>query len=199
MMSLDPKRLLDRYNKLSDQTRYCALVGAIFLVILLDIILLVLPQISSIADVDAQVKKLEEDTRQVSADKMRTSLLKANLQDTRDRLERLNAKVRMLQEVPAILGIISSAANENGVLIEGLVPAKSMQETLVRAPEGQYYALPVVIRARGGYHKFGKFLSDLENGDLYFSIKDFAVQHDGKNPATHTFSLTIKLILLEKA
>ena len=88
MMSLDPKRLLDRYNKLSDQTRYCVLVGAIFLVILLDIILLVLPQISSIADVNAQVKKLDEDTRQVSVDKMRTDMLKTNLQNTRDRLER---------------------------------------------------------------------------------------------------------------
>jgi Tfp pilus assembly protein PilO len=199
MITLDPKKILERYNKLSDQTRYCVLVGAIFLIILLDILLLVLPQISSIADVNAQIKKLSEDTRQVTADRVRIKLLKTGLEETRSHLDTLSGKVRSLQGLPAILGIISSAANENGVLIEELVPEKSMQESLTKAPEGQYYALPVVLRVRCAYHRFGRFLNELENGQMYFAMKDFVIQHDGKDPNTHTFSLTINLILMEKA
>ena len=46
---------------------------------------------------------------------------------------------------------------------------------------------------------FGHFLNKLENEDLYFIMKDFIIQNDEKNTNTHLFSLTIKIILVDKA
>ncbi len=160
---------------------------------------MVLPQMGSIADVNDQIKKLSEDTQQVLIDKPRINLLRKNLQEARIQLKSLSSKVRSIQEVPAILSTISSIANEYGVKIDQLIPEKSQQEALMTAADGKYYALPVVIKARCGYHKFGHFLNKLENEDMFFIMKDFIIQNDEKDPHTHLFSLTIKMILVEQA
>ena len=106
--------------------------------------------------------------------------------------------MRPIQEVPAILSIISGIANEYGVKIDQLLPEKNLQEALPTAADGKYYALPIVIKAHGGYHKFGHFLNKLENGDMFFILKDFIIQNDEKDTNTRLFSLTIKLILVDK-
>ena len=198
-MNLDFKKIIEYYNNLSDQVRYSLLGGVVFLIILLDVVFLVLPQIGGIADVNDQIKGLAQDTQQVLVDKQRINLLKKNLQEARSQLSFLSNKVRSIQEVPAILGTISSIANEYGVKIDQLIPEKNLQEALTVHTDGKYYALPVVIKAHCGYHKFGHFLNKLENADLSFMMKDFIIQNDEKSTNTHLFSLTIKIILVDRA
>jgi len=192
-------KIVEYFNNLSDQARYAILGAVVFLIILLDVLFLVVPQISGIAGANEQIKKLSEDTQQVLTDRRRINLLKKNLQEARLQSRALSAKVRSIQEVPAILGIISSIANEYGVKIDQLVPEKSQQESLTTSADGKYYALPVVIKARCGYHMFGHFLNKLESQDLYFIMKDFIIQNDEKETNTHVFSLTIKIILVDRA
>ena len=73
-------KILESFNKLNDQTRYAILVGVVFLIILLDVMLLVLPQMGSIADINDQIKKMSDDTQQVLIDRQRINQLKKNLQ-----------------------------------------------------------------------------------------------------------------------
>jgi Tfp pilus assembly protein PilO len=178
--------------------RYSILGGIVFLIILLDIFLLVVPQIDGIANVNDQIRKMTEDTQQVLTDRQRIIQLRKNLQDARVQLNSLSMKVRLIQEVPAILSTISSIANEYGVKIDQLVPEKNQQEPLKAAMDGKYYALPVVIKAHCGYHMFGRFLNKLENEDLFFILKDFIIQNVEKDPNMHLFSLTINIILVDR-
>ena len=198
-MNLDLKKIIESFNNLNDQTRYAIFGGVVFLILLLDVIFLASPQIGGISDINDQIKKLSEDTQQVSVDKQRIVLLKKNLEDSRVQLNSLNDKVRSIQEVPAILGTISSIANQYGVKIDQLVPEKKLQESLIATADGKYYALPVEIKIRCGYHKFGHFLNKLENADLFFIMKDFIIQNDEKNPNIQAYSMTIKIILVDKA
>jgi Tfp pilus assembly protein PilO len=193
------KNIIESFNKLNDQSRYAILVVVFFAIILVDVLFLVLPQMASIDTVNAQIKQLSDDTDQALTNKNRINPLKKNLLEANDELKSLSVKVRLLQEVPAILSTVSSIANEYGVKIDQLVPEKSQQELLTTVPDGKYYALPVVIKARCGYHKFGRFLSKLENQDMYFVIKDFIIQNDDKDPSTQLFSLTINIILLDRS
>ena len=196
-MKLDLNKIIDYFNKLNDDVRYCLLVGAVLLVVLLDVFLLVLPQMGAISSLNDQMKTMSDDTQQVLGDRGRVSVLRKNLQETRMAFMLLSSRVRPVQEVPAILSTISSIANEYGVKIDQMVPEKNQQEALTSSPEGKYYALPVVIKARCGYHKFGRFLNKLENGELYFILKDFIIQNDGNDPNTHLFSMTINIILVD--
>lgn len=197
-MKLDLNQIIEKFNNLNDQLRYAIVVGVVFVIILLDVLIFISLQMGGIASVNDHIKKLSEDTRQVVVDQGRINLLRKNLQEARLELKSLSVKVRSIQEVPAILSTIASIANEYDVKIDQLVPEKNLQETLTSSADGKYYALPVVIKARCGYHMFGRFLNKLENDDLYFILKDFVVQNDDKDAKTHLFSLTINIILVDR-
>ena len=59
-MKLDLNKILEYFNNLNDQARYAILGGVVFLIILLDVFFLVLPQIGGIADVNDQIKKISD-------------------------------------------------------------------------------------------------------------------------------------------
>jgi Tfp pilus assembly protein PilO len=192
------KKFLDQFNSLNDQTRYGIFAGVVLLIFLLDVFFLVLPQIGSICDVNDQIKKLSDDTQQVLLDRARINALRKNLKEARLQLKDINRKVRPIQEVPAVLSIISNIANEYGVKIDQLVPEKDQQESLKDTSDGKYDALPVIIRARSGYHNFGRFLDKLEKADLFFMVKDFIIQNDDRDLQRHLYSLTAKILLVDR-
>ena len=198
-MKFDLNSLIESFNKLNETARYGILGGLAVLILGLDVFFLALSQVGAISQDSDQVKKLSDDTQQVLVDRVRINPLRRSLKETRLQLNSLSAKVRLLQEVPAILSTISSTANEYGVKIDQLVPEKNLQEVLTTASDGKYYALPVVIKARCGYHKFGHFLNKLENENLSFILQDFIIQNGEKDLHTHSFSLTIKIILVDHA
>ena len=197
-MKFDLSKILESYNSLNSQMRYGIFAGVVLLAVVLDVLVLAWPQIGGIADAGDQIKKLSSDTEQVLADKQRIDQLKKNLETQRLALNSLTAKVRPIQEVPAMLSTISSIANQYDVKIEQLVPEKNLQEALSTTSDSKYYALPIVIKAHCGYHMFGRFLNKLENENMYFIVKEFVVQNDDKNRNIQSFSLIIKMILVEK-
>ncbi|MDE2027119.1 MAG: type 4a pilus biogenesis protein PilO [Candidatus Omnitrophica bacterium] len=192
------KKVIDAFNKLSEQSRYGVVIFIVILIVLLDVVFLALPQLGSIGAANNKIRDMGENTRQIMTDKARIGSLKKNLEETRLQFTSLSNKVRALQEVPAILTTISSVANQYGVQIDQLVPDQSGQQALTKTPEAQYYALPVTIKARGGYHNFGRFINKLENSELFFIMKDFIIQNEAANPNRHVFSLTINLILADR-
>ena len=197
-MKFDLTKILESFNNLNAQARYGIFGAVVELILAADVFLLALPQCRSIGEIDKQIKKTSEDTLQILKDKQRIKQIRKNLEETRLKLEAMNNKVRSVQEVPAVLETISRVAQENGVKIEQLMPDKPKQESLTVSADGRYYALPVMIQARCGYHKFGVFLNKLEHEELYFILKDLTVQHDDKLTNGHSFALTIKIILVDK-
>jgi Tfp pilus assembly protein PilO len=192
------KKIIESFNKLNEQTRYGLLIFAVVVIILLDVLLLALPQMAAIGQANDKAKDLAANIQQVLTDSGRMALLKKNLETTRVQFNALSNKVRTTQEVPVILDTISSVANEYGVKIEELVPETDRLTALTRTPQSQYYALPVSIKARGAYHNFGRFINKLENSDLFFIMKDFIIQNDAADPHTHLYSLTINLVLADR-
>ncbi|MDE1919893.1 MAG: type 4a pilus biogenesis protein PilO [Candidatus Omnitrophica bacterium] len=193
------KGLIESFNKQSEQTRYGALIVAVILIVLLDAVFVAMPQLGAIGNTNSQIKDTSENIRQVLSDYARIGLLKKDLAATRGRFTALSDKVRTTMDVSAILGTISNVANEYGVAIDQLDPEWDGKKALAKAAGAQYYTLPVLVKARCGYHNFGRFLSRLENDNLFFIIKDFIIQNEGSDPRVHEFSLTIDLILADRA
>lgn len=197
-MKIDLNKIIQSFNSLNDQARYGILAGIVILVLSLDMFFLVLPQLAGISDANDRIKKISDDTQEVLTGRQRIVQLKKNLEDVRTQLNSLNKKVRNIQEVPVILSTISSIANDYGVKIDQLIPEKNLQEDLKAIGDGRYYALPIEIKARCGYHMFGRFLNKLESEDMYFILKNFIVENVDRNINTHSFSLTIKMILVDR-
>ena len=197
-MKFDIKIIVDSFNKLNDQTRYSIFAGVVILILALDLSLLVMPQTVGIGNVFDKINTLSSDTQEVITDKQRISQLRKNDQDLRLQLKALNNRVRNIQDVPIILGMISSIANDNNVKIDQLLPEKPVQIAIKGIKNSQYYAVPIMIKARCGYHMFGRFMNKLENDDFYFIVNDMIIQNGDKDTNVHLFSMTINLILMDR-
>lgn len=197
-MKFDLKMIIEKFNNLDIKARYAALAVCVVVVMGLDYLVLTNFQLRSLSGIDAQVKKIKEETIRVKADTQRIDQIKSGLENSRTQLQALNSKIRSLQEVPAVLEDISRLANESHVQIEQITPSKEVAESLVSSGDVKYYSLPIVIIARSGYHMFGQFLNKLESGDLLFTIRDLSVTQS-KGSGSLSIQATLKVILADKA
>ena len=197
-MKFDFTQALEWFNNLDIKARYALLARVLSVFALMDVLFIMGPQALAHAKIEEEAKALSQDIGRVSADKQRILQLKKNLDQSRTKLEAMNLKIRPLQDVPAILEQISGIANEFNVRIDQLMPQKQEQETLITSDDGNYYALPIVIQVRCGYHMFGRFLNKLENQNLYFTVKDLMMTSNENDSKNHLFAATLKVILVDK-
>ena len=69
---------------------------------------------------------------------------------------------------------------------------------MITSPEGNFYAIPIVLLAHGGYHAWGHFLNYLETTNLYFSLSDLRIEVDTKDRNNRLITATLKVILTDK-
>ncbi len=196
-MKISIQNVMRGINRADIKVRYGIFAGILLAAFALDYFLLMGPQIRSLKGLEEAVKTASADVERVSNDLQRTRQLKDGLNSSRAELEAMSLKVRSLQEVPVILEEISRTANQFNVKIDQVKPLPESQETLISAPEGKYYALPIVIQARSGYHMFGHFLSTLESGHLFFTIRDWHMQAD-QDAKGLLVQATLKVVLTQK-
>jgi len=195
----DLKPLVNRFNALDERARYT--IFGLFLVVVvgLDYFLVLRLQAGFLRKVGEGITTLSQDTARVRADAQRINDIKKGLEDMRSQLQALNNKVRPLQEIPAVLSDIARIANDSGVSIDQLVPAKEGPESLLTSGDTKYYALPIVVSAHSGYHMFGRFLNKLESGNLLFLVRGLRME-TGDIPANNlAVQATLKVVLADRA
>ncbi len=198
-MKISIQNVMRGINRADIKVRYGIFAGILLAAFALDYFLLMGPQIRSLKGLEEAVKTASADVERVSNDLQRTRQLKDGLNSSRAELEAMSLKVRSLQEVPLILEEISRTANQFNVKIDQVKPMPESQETLISAPEGKYYALPIVIQARSGYHMFGHFLNTLESGHLFFTLRDWHMETGPQDAKGLLVQATLRVILTQKS
>ena len=155
-------------------------------------------QLRSLARSREEITTTSAGIERVNNDLQRIAQIRQGLVDSRSQLDAVSQKVRSVQEVPAVLEQISRTASAFSVTIDQIKPLPESQETLIDAPEGKYYALPIVIQARAGYHMFGRFLNSLEGGNLFFSLRDLRMEAGQDAAKGLVVAATLKVVLTEK-
>lgn len=197
-MKISIQNIMRGINGADIKVRYGILFGILLAVFALDYFLIMTPQMRSLKGLGEAAETTSADIERVSNDLQRIQQIKDGLNSSRAELEAMSLKVRSLQEVPAILEEISRTANQFNVKIDQIKPLPGSQETLVSTPEEKYYALPIVIQARSGYHMFGHFLNTLESGRLFFTLTDWHMQAGGQADQGLVVQATLKVILTQK-
>ena len=197
-MKISIQDIMHSINRADIKVRYGILGGILLAAFALDYFLLMGPQIRSLKRLGEAAKTASADVQRVSNDLQRIQQIKDGLNSSRAELEAMSLKVRSLQEVPVILEEISRTANQFNVKIEQVKPLPESQEILISAPEGKYYALPIVIQAVCGYHMFGHFLNTLESGHLFFTLRDWHMEAGEQAGKGLLVQATLKVILTEK-
>ena len=197
-MKFNVKNIIEGFNKLNTQVRLAIFWLVIVLVLMVDVVYLLMPQWNAVNEINTQITTVRQETQEVLSQRQQIARLRKNLEETRTQFGQLNDKVRPGQELPTVLANISDIANQVGVKIEQLDPDKAHQTSIRTSLEGKYYALPIIVRAQAGYHMFGHFLDILEKEKIFFTIKDFTIDNDMKDVRTHSYALTMDIIIADR-
>ncbi|HLF17454.1 MAG TPA: type 4a pilus biogenesis protein PilO [Candidatus Omnitrophota bacterium] len=188
------------FVKLQDMDQknwYYILAGLLVLVFVLDYFTLMKPQLGALSKISPEIKILSDNLKRTKTDIARITEYKDQIQKLKEGFDALRLRVRTKQEVPLVLEKISRIANKNRVKIDQIMPNPLQQKILLEGNDKTYFDLPIIIEARSGYHDFGRFINELENGDIFLKVDGFTI---AAMPGSqlNAIQLTLKTIVVEE-
>lgn len=190
------RQLLIQLNKLESKQFFPLLGVAVIVLLAVDIFLIARPQLGVIAGLAAKTAQLRSDIDTLQVNKQRMGQMRLRLEGARREARDFKAMVRKVDEVPAVLKVISTLANQYGVKIDQLVPQKSDGVVIVKNEEGEYTGLSILVKARSGYHDLGRFLNRLEQEKVFWQIDSLDILADGPGLTRHAVKMQIKILIL---
>jgi len=191
-----PDKITSFPEKIDDKHRYYVFAGVLLFIFLLDYLILMKPQLDALAKVNPQIKLLSEDLEKARNDKIRLPQYQKKVTDLKKKVGEINFKIRTKEEVPLILEKISNLADDSGIKIDQLMPITHDLELLLENNDKNYFALPIALEARGGYHAIGRFINMVELEDVFLLISGFKIA-ERQNSREHAFQLSLKAIVFE--
>lgn len=148
-----------------------------------------------ISFVNGQMKKVEEMGGSISD-------LIDDLEDLRDSAMLLKDKMVSIQEVDSILLQIRALADSQGLEIQALAPKLSLNsfddaDTYNKESVKGLVKLPVDLRLRGDFLKFGKFMSELKSNGILYSVEDLRIRRKIDELPTLSFQVVMHLFFIE--
>ena len=183
---------------LDEKNRYYIFGGILLFVFLLDYFLLMRPQLGALAKLNPENKILSEEIQKAKDDIQQLTHYQKEVEKAKQKVEEVNLKVRSREEVSAILETITLLANKNGVKIEQITPDTTDQKVLLDNKERKYYALPIDVQAKAGYHDLGRFLNQVETEGLFLAVNNFTISSSGELRYQNV-KLTLKAIVFEES
>jgi len=96
-------------------------------------------------------------------------------------------------QVASLLQDIAKSANANNIRI---VQMKNSKEPQVKSDKsgaiGKFPALFITLDLICDYHSLGKFINDLENGDVFVAVQDLRINYQEQDPNKQKVVLILK-------
>jgi type IV pilus assembly protein PilO len=189
-------RLTGFLEKIDNRQRYYIFAGLLMFIFLMDYVILMRPQLSSLSKITPEIQILRDDLRLAKENIERTDDYRVRLATLKEDVTQINASLQSRDQFPVIMEWISRAADESGVTIDQVMPMTADQRELLSVQRRKYLSFPLNIQARGGYHQFGVFLNRLESGDIFLSVESFSiVSSEGRTP--HKMELSLWAVVYE--
>ena len=197
MSSQIGEKYLEFVNKLDDKTRYWIFGGILLVFFLLDYFILMRPQIATLTKIGPDIEILMKDISQAKENVQKESYYRSEVTSIENELAVLSSRIKSHEEVPLILQRLSKIADDNGVIINNIMPSTFDRESLLSKDKIEYYSLPINIEARSDYHSFGRFLNQIEQDDIIFRVGLFSIGSED-NGKEQSVKLTIKALVFEE-
>ncbi|MBM3247951.1 MAG: hypothetical protein FJZ10_00775 [Candidatus Omnitrophica bacterium] len=192
------KKNIDFLKKIDLQKHAKLILGvAAALLLLLDFTLIMRPQIKWLKDFNPKISELRNNIDQTRRDMALLKHIEEASQSSRKKMSDIEKRVPQEEDIPMILQDISSAANNSMIKILQIRPVKEEKEVALKTPSGQYYRIPISIEAKGSYHLFGKFLSVLENSEIFMSVSNLEITSSDRDYKKHNINLVINTFIFK--
>ncbi len=198
MKSIDIReKCLQGITKINEKNPYLTIIGFLVLVFVVDYLLIMQFQMKTLRALASKMTTTRTNLEKSRQDIQRFSAYQNQLKRSRDTFEQVNSKVRAKEDLPLILESISRIANKNGVRLEQVMPNTSLMEPVLKDNDGQYFSVPIQVKARSEYHDFGRFLNQLESEEIFLKISEFVIRSNSNDHTRHDIELTVQAIVFE--
>lgn len=192
-----PEQFKQLFVKLDEKNRYYVFGGILLFVFLLDYLIIMRPQLGTLAKISPEIKLLVDDVTKAKVDIDKLLQYKSEVEKLRKKVEGESKKVRSREEVTVVLEQISRLAIDSGLRIEQITPNSAEQKLILDTKERKYYSLPISIDAKSGYHHFGKFLNQFELEGIFLTVKTFNIASVGESKL-HNLKLTLNALVYDE-
>ncbi|MFH1190557.1 MAG: type 4a pilus biogenesis protein PilO [Candidatus Omnitrophota bacterium] len=167
--------------------------SAVLLVLVVDLLLILQPQVARVSAVRSELGKVTADVKTALSDIARIDAMKQAVEAYNEKIIKYEKTLPTEEGIPGLLERLSEMAKNANMRIAGIMPIERKE------PEaGVYKEIPIMITAKAGYHELGRFLSGLENSDRFMKVTDMEIKADKMFPKKHNVDiLVVTYVLLE--
>ncbi len=199
-----PKIQLDklkelRLGKTKKETLAFIIIGVILFIFLYFQIFLK-SALSELFVLNPEIRKLTIDIKSTKEDLRHEGTLKKRLKDMEGRVDIYEKKLPIEHEIPMLLESLSRMAKDSYVKILGITPVSaSIRGKQKQTKESKVYReIPIMIRAKSGYHELVAFINRLENADRFMELSDIKIKSNKSDFRRHDIELTVSTYVLLK-
>ncbi len=187
----------NKVKSLDEKNLYYLFGGVLVLIFVLDYLVLMRPQLNSLYKLGPNIKALSEDISRNIDDAWNIEEYAKDIKRLSKEFEQVSSRIKSKEEVSIVLEQVSMIADKNHILIDQITPVFQNQSKVLENKGMVYYRLPIDIDARAAYHDIGRFINQLESGDLFFKIAEFSIAYleDSK---LNKIKLTVEVIIFDK-
>ena len=190
------EKLAPLLSKINEKNIYYVLAGGFIFILIVDIFLIMGPQLASLNKINPKIKTLSDDIKSARENIQKLDGYTKENERLKINYQAISSKIKNKEEVPTILERISRLANKNGVKIDQIAPEPQNQKEMLKEKEKIYYSLPIVIEAKSDYHSFGRFLNQIENDDLFLIINNLTIASKNES-RQHDIKFTLSAVVYE--
>ena len=173
---IDAHFYIEKFKKLDASQRSLIFLGVLLLIVILDVLVLLYPQMSALKKLNTHIGNQSQQLLHIKANIERKKQWKEEIAKLKEQIAQARLQVTSKEEMPFVLETISHLAEKNAVQVDQVSPQTPNMIFLVEERMRRYYILPIIFKGRTSYHSFGRFLNELENHDHYFKIANFSLK-----------------------
>ena len=166
---------------LLDKKKLLLVVVVSATMVFLDVSFILKMQLASIAGVGPKITKLKSDLEKFNKDLEKAQSMKDKGSQEAKSAAAKYKKIISEGQISALLQSISEAAGKNNIRITQMKYAPEPKETKQVGGEKLTPYL-ISVELSSDYHTLGKFLNELENGEVFIAVQDLRIT-PGDQPA----------------
>ncbi|MDD2752001.1 MAG: type 4a pilus biogenesis protein PilO [Candidatus Omnitrophica bacterium] len=183
--------LLNKINNLElDKQKITLIVFVLALIVYLDFSFVIKVQSGLCKKIGTKVTKVSQDIKKFKKDLSEMESTKSRQQGVAQSTAR--KKIISEEEIGSLLSSISDIANKNNIRIIQIKPSR---QPVVQNKKGQVAnaatTLLINLELITNYHALGAFINNLENDQIFLSVKGIKISRLAKDPFNENVSLEL--------
>jgi Tfp pilus assembly protein PilO len=179
---------LDLQRLASDKKKLMIAAIVCLMIIILDVIFVMKLQLSVLGTQGPKIVKLKKELQALDNDLQKMQSLKSKDGNKRFGVV-LKKSIVPEGQITTLLQNISETAKKYGIRISQMKQSSEAQPGK-QAPSLIPYLISLDLTA--DYHTFGKFLNQLENGDIFIAVQDLRISPGTQNAISQSCFVTLK-------